>query len=358
MKRFLFTGIALLFFAARLSGQLEDANAETKAKCERYLQTPLPAEASQTSVPRAWPDCDSLKLYSGIGVKADYAAARKCAWAERLAIQADIEPRFTTASIFGGSAMLSVLYANGEGVERNIPLAIRFACEQGWAPAEFEGRIAHLESMQDKPPAPGNKFRFCDDITSGAMDGFCASYYSEIADQKREDTIRSISSRWLVNQQDAFRALVQAKENYVEAHGRGETDLSGTMRGAREIRVEQRMRDKFLDALEAFEAGHLPKGSAGDFRRADADLNLLYRKAVASANAHEGDYSGAIQTEGIRNAQRAWLVYRDAWVAFAKLHYPSTDSNAWLTLLTKNRAASLRMTLCGIDSKDSECPQR
>ena len=76
--------------------------------------------------------------------------------------------------------MLTVLYANGDGVERNIPLALRFACEQGWAPAEFEGRVKHLESFNFVKPSPRGQFSFCDDITSGFMQGFCAAYDSEI----------------------------------------------------------------------------------------------------------------------------------------------------------------------------------
>jgi uncharacterized protein YecT (DUF1311 family) len=352
MKKLWFILPLALASAATLFAQSRDTEAQIKAKCEKYLLTPLPAEATAVAAPKKWPECDSYKSYSGIGTKVDYVAARRCAWAERLAFQADLEPRYTVASIVGGSAMLSVLFANGEGVEQNLLLAGRFACEAG-----IGHGLKDIEAVPSNPIQAGKKFKYCGEAYTTFEMNYCAAYDSEIAAQKREDVLASFSSRWPKDQQEAFKLLEHVKENYVEAHGRGETYMGGTIRALRENGVEERQRDKFLAAVQAFEGGHLPHGSASDYAKADAALNLLYRKAVAVAEAHKLEDEGAIQPEGIRNAERAWLKYRDEWVAFAKLHYPATDSNTWLTLLTTNRAASLRMTLCGIDSKDSSCPR-
>jgi len=54
--------------------------------------------------------------------------------------------------------MLSVLYANGEGVEQNKPLALRFASE---AELEDQGR-EDIRALPDKPHVTGKKFRYCD----------------------------------------------------------------------------------------------------------------------------------------------------------------------------------------------------
>ena len=348
---------SLLFACATiLCCQTRDTEAQIKAKCDKYLQTPLPAEASLVSAPKAWPECNSYLLYSGIGTKVDYAAARKCAWAERLAKQSDIDP-YSIASYLGGSAMLAVLYANGEGVEQNILLAGRFDCEAG-----IGNGIKDIEALPLKPGQSGKKFKYCDEAMSTAEMNLCTEYDAEINKQKRADAIRRLSSSWPKAHQEAFKSLEQAKETFVVAHGQGETYLGGTIAGMRVMGVEERVRDKFLTALEGFESGHLPHENANDFAKVNAQMSILYRKAVAAAEAQKTTdqefQAENIQPEGIQKAQSAWLKYRDEWVAFAKLHYPSTDSNAWLTLLTKNRAASLRMTLCWIDSKDSECPQK
>jgi hypothetical protein len=81
------------------------AQVPSSNECKQHLQSPLPSEASQVPAPKQWPECNSYKLYSGIGTKVDYAAARQCAWSERLAQLADLQPKYTTASLFGGSAI-------------------------------------------------------------------------------------------------------------------------------------------------------------------------------------------------------------------------------------------------------------
>ena len=73
--------------------------------------------------------CDTRTLYygdDGQGHGRNDAAARHCAYRARAAGNNDA---------FDGSGVLMMLYANGRGVARNIPLARRFACEYEGAPA-------------------------------------------------------------------------------------------------------------------------------------------------------------------------------------------------------------------------------
>lgn len=338
----------LLAWHTPLFAQLEDADPATKAKCAQYLLTPLPAEAASIPTPEQWPACESYKLYSGIVTNIDFEAARKCAWSERLATQKELEPRSGVSRVFGGSAMLTVLYANGEGVSRDLPKALRFACEAGGAPAEIGGRVKDLESRLNQKSAIEPKFQFCDDITSGFMMGFCTAYSSEIEDQIRIEATKVISHAWTVAEKSSFQLLLSAKESYAEAHAKGEVDLSGTARAMYEIEEKDGIRDNFLAALKSFETGALPKALPNDAAEADARLNREYRKAMADAEAHKSDY-GAIQPDGIRDAERAWLKYRDAWVAFAKTRYPSINESAWLKLLSDDRVLVLQGKCCGLD---------
>ena len=356
MKKRLYLILLAFSCVAPLTAQLEDSDADTQNKCRDYLKTPIPSEASEVAQPKVWPVCNSHKLYSGIGTKVDYTAARKCAWSERLASQADIEPRYTVASVFGGAAMLTVLYANGEGVGKNFPLALRFACEAGGAPAEIAIRLKHIESLDTKVLAASAKFDFCDDITSGFMEGFCAAYSSELADQRRSEPMNAISARMSPTQREAFIQLVKAQEAYAHAHATGEIDLGGTARAMYQIDAEQTLRDDFLVALQSFEAGKFPTGSAAHYRNADARLNSAYRKAIIDAEVHKNDY-GAVQPEGIRGAERAWLTYRDAWVTFAKLRYPAVSEEAWLVLLSNDRTSVLDGSFCDMDAEDGPCAQ-
>lgn len=342
-----------MLFACSLSAfaQLEDSSESAEAKCKQYLQTPLPAEASQVTAPKQWPTCDSYKLYSGIGTKADYIAARKCAWSERLAQQGGIEPSDTDtysetiANMYGGSGMLAILYANGEGVEKNKSLALRFACE-----SDFEG--AMLPQIETDA-----KVHYCSDVAYTTIEmNFCAFWNSEIAAQKRQDSLDAIMQNWPQKDRDLFKLLQKASEDYVEAHGRGEVYQGGTIRGLRTNGIEEHQRDKFLEAVQSFESGHFPKGTQSDFAKADSNLNATYRKVLTLAAAQNfGEDDGLIRPEGIRNAEREWLTYRDAWIEFAKIHYATTDANSWLTLLTTNRFWSLRWTMCEVGWDDPSC---
>jgi uncharacterized protein YecT (DUF1311 family) len=253
--------------------------------------------------------------------------------------------------------MLTVLYANGQGVERKMPLALRFACEAGGAPAEISYRIDDIESRFAKPGPATKGFAFCDDITSGFMEGFCAAYSSELADRNRTEALRGISANFNQAQRQAFDQLNQLEQAYARAHGDGEIDLSGTARAMFQIDAEDSLRDDFIAALPWFEAGNLPTGSAQQYQDADARLNLSYRKVMSDAEAHRKDY-GAVQPEGIRAAERAWLKYRDAWVAFAKERYPSVPSEAWLVLLTNDRTSVLDGSFCDMDVEDGPCAQK
>jgi hypothetical protein len=340
----------LLATAIPLAAQLAKSNDETKEACERYLQTMLPAEASLVAGPKSWPECDSPKLYSGIGVKTDKVAARKCAWTERLAIQASLEPRFTVASVLGGSAMLSVLYANGEGVERNLPLALRFLCEA----YPTRTAIQDLETRRNDPKAAPGAFDLCDDARDTFMIGFCAGRDSDIENEKRNQFFRKLSVGWPFEQRQALLALVEAEDTYSTAHAGGEIDKSGSGRAIWELDAEGELRERFKAALVACENGGLRGSSASELPRADLELNQLYRKALASAKAGEDGY-GAVQPDGIRDAERAWLNYRDAWVTFARLRYPAISAEAWLTLLTNDRVAILKDTFCEMGSAEDSC---
>jgi uncharacterized protein YecT (DUF1311 family) len=341
---------------APLSAQLEYADAKTKAQCAQYAQTPLPAEAASLAAPAQWPECNSYKLYSGKGTKINFEAARECAWQERSAIKAGLTPQYAIASTLGGSAMLMVLYANGEAVEKNIPLAIRFACEANGAPAEISGRVKHLESLNSQTASSRKKFKFCDDITSGAMDSICESYQAELADQQSVDALGNLSSKWPDPQRSAFAALEQAQQAYAQAH-RGEIDAQGTSRAAQQIRAEQSLRNSFLAAIQIFEQGNLPSHTASDAQQADTALNETYRKAINDAEANKSNY-GAVKPENIRTAERAWLAYRDAWIQFAKLRYPAVSAESWLTLLTKDRIATIQGGPCELDPDNSQCEQQ
>src|SRR6266567_3224280 len=255
--------LSVVLFASLSAGLLHGQTAESRHDeiCGKYAEVPLPTEAQQASQSKKWPDCESYKIYSGIGMAVDYAAARNCAWLERLAIEARIQPEEMIDAVMGGSAMLAVVYANGEGVEQDKPLALRLACEIGM-PADG---LNAIEALPDEAHLSGRKFKRCDYAYTTFDMNFCAAFASEIAAQKRQNRLDEISAPWPKAHRDAFAALEKAEKNYVEAHG-GEVYQGGTIRVLRTNGVGERQKDKFLAAVEEFESGHLPWGTETDYK--------------------------------------------------------------------------------------------
>jgi uncharacterized protein YecT (DUF1311 family) len=295
---------------------------ESKAICRGLLdREPPTADRPDARTAASLEDCDSEKLYYGIGMKADPVRARQCAFLEMRK-----EP---DEGVFAGRTMLMTIYANRVGATRDLDVATHLACGLEGAPAEVDGRVRHLAELKAKGWT-GRDFDFCNDITSGLAMGYCADHEASVAAPVREARIASLASGLSAPQAQAFAALRRAHSAFVDAHGSGEVDMSGTARAAMEIEAEEAARDELPDLLQRLAAGRLPAASPARFAAADARLNAAYRKALAET----GTDMGAVTKEGIRDAQRAWLRYRDAFLAFATARFPQVTRDsvaAWLT---------------------------
>jgi Lysozyme inhibitor LprI len=354
MKTFWLALPILSICTARLFAQLEDPGQVIKSHCAKYERTPLPAEALDAAVPKHWPNCNSYKAYGADG-KMSFEAARQCAWAERLASQKGLEPYYAKGRLFAGSAILTLLYANGDGVEKNIPLAIRFACESGWAPGEVEGHVKNIEAATKDSISKDHTFRFCEDPSSDFMESFCENYDAELADQARADALKHLSSEWPELQQTAFAMLEETQLAYSAAHGKGEVTTAGASRSSLQIRAEASVRDSFLAAIRAYERGEIPHYSAEDAKQSEAELEQAFNKALAESLGAE---DGTLKPDDLRAAEVAWRKYRDAWIIFARFRYPLVSPETWVALLTRDRIATLRGGPCEADPDDSGCKLR
>jgi len=304
---------------------------QSKAICRGVLhRDPPAADRPDARTAASLKGCDSEKLYYGIGMKADPVRARQCAFLEM-----QKEP---DEGIFAGRTMLMTIYANGVGAKRDLDVATHLACGLEGAPAEVDGRVTHLAELKSKGWT-GNDFDFCDDITSGLAMGYCADHAANVAAPARDAKIAALASGFAPAEKQAFEALRKAHAAFVDAHGDGEVDMSGTARAAMEIEAQEGARDEFVDILQRLASGRAPAFTHAQFVAADAKLNQAYRKALAEAGPP--DAVGAVQKEGIRDAQRAWLRYRDAFLAFAALKYPQVTRDSLSAWLTEKRTKML-----------------
>jgi len=324
--------LCILFALSPLAAfcQKDLGSAETNKICQQHKSVEFPAKDRPTAAEKAaLAKCGSEDLYYGLGVPADPVKARKCAYAEMAqGPQEDGE--------IHGRVMLIVIYANGEGADRNFDLAVRLACEAGGAPAEIDGRVAHLVKLKNSH-WNGSDFSLCDDTTSGYMEGWCARLDEATKSQERKEKTAAIVARWKPAESAAFTQLQKAADEFIKARSANEVDLSGTGRVVFQIEEEAKQRDALLAALQQFEAGRLPKFSAAEFAKADADLNAVYRTLQ-----RDNLDAGTINKKDIKETQRIWLRYRDAWVVFGQMKYPSVSADGWKTWLTQERTQMLK----------------
>lgn len=313
------------------------------ARAQGGADHPMCAALADLAIPTAdMPDaaararlagCESEGFYYADGGKPDYVQARLCAYVERDA---------GDEVMFGGSAVLMMIYANGDGVARNIGLAKKFACAVEGAPAELDGRLEHLDAMAGSS-GDGERFDLCDDITSGYMMGFCASRGADAAKVDRDRRLTALMATWSAAERAAFAKVRAAADAYFDASIDGEVDMSGTARGAMAVGAREGLEDALVSAVDAFEKGQLPQGGAAEFAAADKQLNTNYAAAMNyyKAQAAEGA-GGSVSPQGIRDAERAWIRYRDAWVAFGAQKYSAVSADAWRTYFTRERAQALK----------------
>jgi uncharacterized protein YecT (DUF1311 family) len=280
--------------------------------------------------------CDSEALYFGIGMPADPVKARKCAFVEQT--RAD-EEGITRSSPYYGRGMLMTIYANGVGANRNLEIATHLACSLGDAPAEMESRILRLADANAKN-WQGGDFDPCSDATSGFLGGECAAHESRLAEVERNERLLALARRsGFAGKADWIR-LERLARSYADAHGYNETDMSGTLRGAMFVWARDGELESFIQLMERMAAGTIPDRTPADLAKADAELNSTYKAILADDERFASEGSG-LTREGAREAERAWLAYRDSMLAFARSHYPDADLDGLATLLTVDRTAAM-----------------
>jgi uncharacterized protein YecT (DUF1311 family) len=330
------------------TAQVADTEVANQQACAEVaaLELPFADQVSDDDAKRLYP-CESDKFYYAVGSTPDFEKARLCA---------QLEIADENLALFGSNGVLMMVYANGEGVERNIPLAKKFACLLEGAPAELEGRLKHLDeiaanrSSREANPDKAERIDLCDDITSGYMMGACAAHDQAAVLLQRTARWKAVTDALKPAQQTALAALRASATAYFASRVENEVDNSGTMRGAMSIGEGNALEDGLLNHLDQFQQGHLPKFGASELAAADAELNDAYTKARAAAVFQPGAVDGPLGTvrpDGIRAVERNWIKYRDAWVAFGKVRYPKVSADSWRTLFTQERTAQLKELVDG-----------
>lgn len=304
--------------------------AASMAECRRLRHVTPPLVEETTALPRGQlTECDAEQLYYGIGIPPDPEQARVCALHQ---LGENRDP-------FNGAGLLAMIHANGSGGQRDLDLAIHYACRMDGAPAEMAGRIERLMRIRAGEETVGS-FSVCDDATSGFLAGRCALHEWRLDQAERSARLEALASQFDGSQKQAFAQLREAVETYATLTAGGEIDQTGTMRVAFIVARQDEVLSNFTMLLFTLEDRRAPRPGVV-FADIDASLDVTYQGIIA-VRLPSSDMPGGITPGGIREAQRAWNAYRDSWVAFAVARYPWLDTSVLKAHLTQERAAFLK----------------
>jgi len=315
------------FHSAFSQSTITDPGAKQICASVKDLKLPA-ADKPAPAEEKALASCVSLDAYFGLGQPADPVKARKCAYAEI--------DRGAKAPLLGGKAILMMVYANGNGAARNYDAAIKLACELGGAPGDDAGRVYQLDRLK-KQNWTGNNFSVCDHSSGREMYEQCAILTERFDKIERDQKFNALIAAWKPAEKRAFHTLMEEANKFYEVQAKNGVNLEGTF----EVQEEIFFKNNLLSALEAFERGELPKYSAEEFQKSEAEEQAAY---LRTQNGPDTKW-GTITRESVRKSQDAWLRYRNAWTAFGRQKYPSVSEQSWKAWLDQDRIVMLNRFL-------------
>ena len=299
-------------------------DADTARLCATVKDVEVPPQDRPTAdEAAALQGCNAENLYFGFGVAQDSVKARKCAYIER---------ETNTGGDLGGSALLAMIYANGKGAERNFELATKFACETNATPRDTAGRV-HKLARYKQSHWTGDNFNVCEYSSEHKLYEICAQQQEKFDKIERDQKLNALMANWSAADKRAFEPLRAAANKFFVAHAQKEADLEATI----EVHEEAFLRDRFVEALTAFENHELPAFSPDDLKTSEKEMNAIFQQTQTGKVSRWGSATRG----GIASAQQDWIAYRDAFMHFGKVRYPSVNEMSWKTWLTRKRLEQL-----------------
>ncbi len=306
----------------------------------------LPAYGARTS-------CDGESLYYSNDPKR-FVKARACVLAKLGLFRAGALDVSAAQSAAAGGAtepadidreglVLAMVYANGEGVRRNLPLARLFLCEYGQGIGS-DTASEHLKKF-DSLVLAGQRLDMCGkEIDFGRGVAYDCLRMEQ---GRREDEVRQLENAILATTPSAVRTsflqLRQAWRDFHSAYGSMDGALcdGGTGCGPITEHDDLQLTGSWFAALKAIRAGTPPAMDAkpADLEKLDKDLNEHYRASLDRFT--DCKFPTHCVAPTIRAADHAWLAYREAWVRFGAIRWPALPADQWRAWQTAEWAPML-----------------
>jgi uncharacterized protein YecT (DUF1311 family) len=275
-------------------------------------------------------------MYYGIDQQVDYRMARYCAYAERNDVGG---PTGNLDADIAAPAVLAMIYAAGKGVAPNLQLAIKFACDINGAWDDGTD-LAKLLADKRQQGATRMDLDVCDRPTGRQMNYACILRDQDRIAIELPVALKRFDATGTSEEHAAFQKVLAARSKFLEAHA---SELhSGTVGITQaSMSLANATAELWVRTLNDLVDGKLPHYSEEDFAKADRDLNGAYREARSDALTC-GTPGICTTPDELLNVERAWLAYREAWVAYGKLRWPNVSPDSWRTLFTLERTDMLQ----------------
>ncbi len=228
---------------------------------------------------------------------------------------------------------LAMIFANGWGVRRDYDAATFFLCqaEEEMAPAELTGMLDQIAALRGSQ-APGD-LDYCEQVTSGYGMSLCQQLDSARAAPLLEARIAAVETPLDSKAKKALATLRIAADAFARADGarQAEDNRGGTIYPSVASGATQEVLTTFVSTLERHAKTRANPADAAAAKRADDRLNQAFRQARKAFE--KCDYcldTEALRREVLRDAQRAWITYRDAWKVFYQARWIGTAPPAAL----------------------------
>lgn len=156
-----------------------------------------------------------------------------------------------------------------------------------------------------------------------------------------EQALENLSKDLSQDQSLKFKKLKIALKSYATSHADNELDAAGTGWADTVRATGEDMLKDFISFFKKLDSGKLTPKSNAEYKKTDIELNRLYRRI--QNNPHfDTNVAAAPSKIGIKETQRNWIQYRDAWVEFAALKFPTITQDSLSTALTQERVEILK----------------
>jgi len=262
-----------------------------------------------------------------------------------------------------------LMYLNGEGTKVNLDKAqavldeeiAKYEEQKEW---RLDATLAEFKKIiSERRSAPAKEYKRLDygDI---AMTTFDMNYYAAIQnrlqEQRAHQELEALKKGLESAEKERLDEVEKWAKEIVESGGKRiyldyiHASIGNLAAQGYESYLMNRHQDRIAKWIGK---GQLPSPGPGGLDRSDADLNAQYGKMREDGKSRleemRSEKDGAVEffekyPDTLKNEQRAWIQYRDAWVALLKLHPPEGYTNrlaletAVRDVLTRARVEELK----------------